>query len=170
MLTKLVTATAACILLFSAIASAGAVDRGGSDYDLYGPSGANGYGVISDYFLTYNGTPVKTTVHNQLSMMATNGQRRVILPIFFEDGAPGNSSCSSPGTPGQTTTLNSASGAIPAGCLTALIDIIKDAKSLGFVVGLGFYPQLTNDPYQWAHANSYDSVHAVQNWNFISSV
>lgn len=147
--------------------------RGGSNLVTYTAGSApvySTYGVISDYYLGWCTPcrPVSTVIDSLLNYMASNGQQRITIPILFSDGGgSANGQCPSSGTAGQGPTIDSSTGSIPSACLSALEAIINDAYSHGFGVRLRFLPQSVNNPLNWS---SYDSVHATQNFNFITSV
>jgi len=164
---------------------------GGSNYFYYhavdsnpvtntclGTAGSQGFGIITDYYLTDticgNNASVRSIIERQLSAMVMNGQKNLSLPIFFAESGqfaanPNNQCPTVGGTPGYGgTMLPLPDGTIPPNCLTALRSIIAAAYSAGFErVRVRFVALGPNDPYTWTQFNS--SV-AARNWRFIQTV
>jgi len=155
--------------LVVAVATAGAQPyRGGENYYFYEPDTAtgNGYGIVTDYHLIYDGTAVSQIINTELSQMVTNGQRTLAIDLFFAQGT--GATCPTTGSPHQGGVVESASGSIPANCMSALNSIIYSAYSLGFQrVRIRFFPANNNNPFNWT---SWQNVLAAQNWSFIHSV
>jgi hypothetical protein len=171
------------VMLLSAVTTfAQGPVRGGSNYYFYQGCGANcgnGYGILTDFYLTLNGSPVNQIIYNELSQMTagSGGQRSISILIFFRDAGsspPVNGNCPNPSSgqsaspPGSAGVIDSSTGAISPNCLYALNSIIYAAYYYGFQkVRVRFMPQGPSDPFSWS---TYDAMHATQNWNFIQSV
>src|SRR5579864_9227261 len=126
---------------------------GGSNYGWYylGPNcDRERYGVI------YNYDTQKTTIDAELAQMYINGQRRLLLPIFFGRDANTGSVMSSTG------------GNLAPRFRTNLTNLFAAIKAAGFVeIVVSFNPQVGNNANLW---ETFSADYFQENWELIQNL
>jgi len=143
-----------CLLLSASSLMAHAVYWGGSNFNWFhstyaqpqqGECNFPPYGIINNYHLTYQGSPIRYLVQQQLQDMYNQGQRSLSVYLYYSDYAL-NLGCQPSDFPDSKSTVIEIH-AWSAQDQTNMQNFFSDIQAKGFErMRIGFLTVQSNDP------------------------